>query len=216
MTQLFRRRATRLFRAGLLAIPLAALAAAWLAYALPRSDYAWRVGQPAPQPVPFSHDHHVGGLGIHCRYCHTSVERAAFAGMPPAETCMGCHAEVWSAAAVLAPIESSVAFGEPVLWQSVHRLPEFTYFHHGIHIAKGVGCETCHGRVDLMRQTVKAETLSMGWCLDCHRDPEPYLRPADAIYAMGWAPAGDEPIANLTEHYGIAVGQLTDCSVCHR
>jgi hypothetical protein len=216
MAQLFGRGATRLFRAGLLAIPLAALGAAWLAYALPRSDQAWGVGEPAPQPVPFSHEDHVGGLGIHCRYCHVSVERAAFAGMPPADTCMGCHAEIWRTAEVLAPIRSSLELGDPVLWQSVHRLPEFAYFHHGIHVAKGVGCETCHGRVDQMRQTVKAKTLSMGWCLDCHRDPEPYLRPADQIYAMGWAPPGDRPAGRLTEHYGIALRQLTDCSVCHR
>ena len=199
-------------------VPVAVAAAAWLAYALPRSDFAWGVGEPAPfQPVPFSHDHHVGGLGIHCRYCHNSVERAAFAGMPPADTCMSCHSEIWTAAAVLAPIQRSLELGEPIAWSSVHRLPDFAFFHHGIHVSKGVGCETCHGRVDLMPRTVKVNTLSMEWCLDCHRNPEPHLRPPGAIYVMGWEPTAAEAGPDLRDdHHGIVVGQLTDCSTCHR
>ena len=216
MAQLFRRRATTLFRAGIFVAVLAVLALAYVGYAVPRTDLYWSVGVPAPQPVPLSHDHHVGGLGIGCRYCHSSVERAAFAGMPSGDTCMSCHSQIWTAAAVLAPVQRSLELGEPVVWSSVHRLPDFTYFHHGIHVSKGVGCETCHGRVDLMPRTVKTETLSMGWCLDCHRDPGPYLRPRDAIYAMGWEATPDEEIPDLIEHYGIVVGQLTDCSVCHR
>jgi Cytochrome c7 and related cytochrome c len=139
---------------------------------------------PAPQPIPFNHDLHVGGLGIDCRYCHSSVERAAAAGLPSAETCMTCHSQVWTAAAVFAPIQRSLEQDQPLAWNVLHALPEFAYFHHGVHVANGVACETCHGRIDLMPRTVKTETLSMGWCLDCHRDPAPQLRPPEAIFAM--------------------------------
>ena len=217
MAQLFPRHATTLFRGGILLALVLAAAAAFLAYALPRSDRAWRVGVPEPQPVPFSHGHHVGGLGIDCRYCHDSVERAAFAGMPPAETCMSCHSQVWTAAAALAPIQRGYELDEPIVWTSVHRLPEFARFHHGIHVSRGVGCETCHGRVDRMPETVKAETLSMGWCLECHRDPGPRLRPPEAVFVMGWEPTPAEAGAatDLADHHGVAVGQLTDCTVCH-
>lgn len=210
------------------------VSAGFLAYMMPRRDAAWNVGVPASQPVPFSHDHHVGGLGIDCRYCHTSVTRAAFAGMPSASTCMSCHSQVWTAAAVLEPIRKSLETGQPIGWRVMHRLPAFAYFHHGVHVASGVACETCHGRVDLMPQTGKVETLSMGWCLECHRDPEPHLRPPNAAFAMGWAgqpahanpeqdraaltPSQEQwprewPSALIAAH---GARQLSDCSTCHR
>ncbi len=213
--QLFERRADRIFWTAIFVGVGVVISSIFLAYAMPRRDAAWNVGVPVPQPVPFSHDHHVGGLGVDCRYCHTSAARAAFAGMPSAETCMSCHSQIWTAAAVLEPVRRSAELGEPLEWQVVHNLPAFAYFHHGIHVAKGVACETCHGRIDLMPQTVKVETLSMGWCLDCHRNPEPHLRPAQALFAMGWAGESSADWSRST-YDGHAVRQLTDCSTCHR
>lgn len=236
--QLFDRGANTIFWTAIAIGMAIVISAVFLAYMLPRRDGAWNIGEPAPQPVPFSHDHHVGGLGIDCRYCHASVTRAAFAGLPSADTCMSCHSQVWTAAAVLAPIRKSVESGQPIGWRVMHELPAFAYFHHGVHVAAGVACETCHGRVDLMPQTVKVETLSMGWCLDCHRDPEPRLRPPEAVFAMGWTGQGGDEASiqspaqpgqgfgewarewpsewprELIEAHGVR--QLTDCSTCHR
>ncbi|MCB4823484.1 cytochrome c3 family protein [Roseicella aerolata] len=205
MPQLFSPRADRRLRLamGLGAAALVVLALA--AWALARSDRAWGVGVAAPQPIPFSHAIHAGSLGLDCRYCHATVERAASAGMPTAETCLGCHRQVWSVSAQFAPLESALALGSAVPWSSVHRLPEHVRFHHGAHVAAGVQCSTCHGPVEAMPRTVKAETLSMGWCLDCHRAPE----------AAGIAlPAS--PTAARHEHYGVEVSPLTRCSTCHR
>ena len=228
--QLFDRGANTIFWTAVFVGTGIIISAVFLAYMMPRRDAAWNVGEPAPQPVPFSHDHHVGGLGIDCRYCHTSVTRAAFAGMPSAGTCMSCHSQVWTAAAVLEPIRRSLDAGQPIGWRVMHSLPAFAYFHHGVHVAAGVACETCHGRIDLMPQTVKVETLSMGWCLDCHRDPKPHLRPPEAVFAMGWAGQDEEAASEralaaprewpgewpreLIEAHGVR--QLTDCSTCHR
>jgi hypothetical protein len=223
--QLFERRANTIFWTVVLIGVGIVISAIFLAYTMPRRDAAWRVGQPAPQPVPFSHDHHVGGLGIDCRYCHASVTRAAFAGMPSAETCMSCHSQVWTAAAVLEPIRRSMETRQPIGWRVMHNVPAFAYFHHGVHVASGVACETCHGRVDLMAQTVKIETLSMAGCLDCHRHPTPHLRPREAMFAMGWTGSDergpDLAAADATEWQtepfdAHAVRQLTDCSTCHR
>jgi hypothetical protein len=228
--QLFDRGANTIFWTAVFVGVGVFISAVFLAYMMPRRDAAWNVGETAPQPVPFSHDHHVGGLGIDCRYCHTSVTRAAFAGMPSAGTCMSCHSQVWTAAAVLEPIRRSIETGEPIGWRVLHNLPAFSYFHHGVHVSAGVACETCHGRIDLMPQTMKVETLSMGWCLDCHRNPEPHLRPPEAVFAMGWTGQGGEPASErssappeewprewpreLIEAHGVR--QLTDCSTCHR
>lgn len=186
--------------------------------ALYRSSFVTQVNNPRPQTVPFSHRQHVAGLGIDCRYCHTSVEDAAFAGIPPTETCMTCHSQVWTDAPILEPVRRSWDTGKPLEWVRVHDLPEFVYFDHSIHVAKGVGCVTCHGRVDQMPLTWKANTLHMSWCLECHRAPEKFIRPRDQVFSMEWQP--DEPQetlgARLLEEYDIRVGQLTNCSVCHR
>lgn len=213
MTQLFGRRASTGFRIAVLGLPVL-VAGLLIASALYwRSGAAWSVGEPAEQPMPFQHDLHVGGLGLDCRYCHGSVERAANAGMPSAQTCLTCHSQVWAGLATLEPMRTSLALDVPIPWQSVHRLPAFIVFHHGAHVRAGVGCETCHGRVDRMARTVKAETLSMAWCLECHRDPAPRLRPPDAVFEMGWIgegrPAGDPPPAATQS-------RLTDCSTCHK
>jgi hypothetical protein len=210
MAQLFTPAATTLFRVVIVLTMIGLAAAGVTAYVWARSGSTWNVGKPAPQPVPFRHDLHTGQLSIDCRYCHSTVERAADAGMPSAQTCMSCHSQVWVGASVLEPIRSSFALGQPIHWTSVHRLPDLAYF------TKGVACETCHGRVDQMPKTVKTQTLSMGWCLDCHRDPVPRLRPREAVFAMGYEPHGDDLPADIREFYREASQRLTSCNTCHR
>jgi hypothetical protein len=188
----------------------------WLISALDRSSYATEEGVVRAQPVPFSHEHHVGGLGIDCRYCHTSVEKSAFAGIPPTETCMNCHAYIWTQSPMLEPVRESFRTGKPIPWTRVHNLPDFVYFNHSIHVHKGIGCTTCHGRVDqmpLMRQT---HSLLMQWCLDCHRQPEKFIRPREFVFDMAWKPEGDQQTLGkkLVQEYHVAT--LTTCSVCHR
>jgi Cytochrome c7 and related cytochrome c len=185
---------------------------------VPRSDYYTGVGMPHRQEVPFSHQHHVGGLGIDCRYCHDLVETAATAGIPPTYTCMTCHAQIWTGAPMLAPVRQSLADGTPLRWRRIHDLPDYVYFDHSIHVAKGVGCVTCHGRVDEMRLTAKHVPLTMAWCLDCHRDPAPNLRPRERVFDLTWRPAGDARAEGerLMRAYGVRTAGLTDCSTCHR
>src|SRR5918994_755979 len=153
-----------------------------------RSPYITNVAVRIPQPVQFSHEHHVSGLGIDCRYCHTSVEFASSAGMPSTETCMSCHSQIWSESPMLAPVRASYRDNTPIRWNLVHDLPDFAYFHHGVHIQKGVGCVTCHGRVDKMPLMWKESPMTMEWCLECHRNPEPHLRPYDQIFSMAGQP----------------------------
>jgi hypothetical protein len=218
MTQIFSPAADtwiRLFLAGGAAVICVGTAAV-IAFA--RSDYytGARI-HPSPQPVPFSHQHHVGGLGIDCRYCHSSVAEGPRAGLPPTHTCMTCHSQIWTNAPMLAPVRRSLADNASLTWHRVARLPEYVYFRHDIHIAKGVGCETCHGRIDRMALTYQAVPLTMEFCLDCHRDPAPRLRPRDRVTEMGWKPS--EATASgqeLVRQYGVRVGELTYCYVCHR
>ena len=170
-----------------------------------------------PQPVPFSHKHHVSGLGLDCRYCHTTVEISQNAGMPPTHTCMTCHSQIWTNAAILAPVRQSLAEGKPLRWTRVYTLPDYVYFDHSIHIAKGVGCTECHGPIGDMPMTWKAETLYMSWCLSCHRDPAPHLRPLDQVFNPHWkrifdTPSGQELMAKNHIH----PETLSDCGVCHR
>lgn len=169
------------------------------------------------QPVPFSHKHHVGDLGIDCRYCHATVETDAFAGMPPVSTCMTCHSQLYTDQAALKPVVDSWRSGVALHWNRVHQLPDFVYFNHAIHVAKGVGCESCHGRVDRMPLTARVAPLSMAWCLDCHRAPQRHLRPRSKVFAMGWhAPDQKKLGIALMGEYHIDARRLTDCSVCHR
>ena len=187
---------------------------------------AWRilikphpaVGTPVEQVVPFSHKHHVGDDGIDCRYCHTSVETSAFAGIPPTHTCMTCHSQLFTQEPVLAPVVQSLRSGKPIRWKRIHDLPDFVYFTHGIHVAKGVGCEECHGRVDRMPLTWRVAPLTMQWCLDCHRNPEMHLRPVEHVFDMGWKPSEDQRTLGrrLVAAYHIHTSTLTDCSTCHR
>ena len=216
MAQLFTPAATTLFRVAIVLAGLGVLAAGGMAYVWARSGSTWNVGQPAPQPVPFRHDLHSGSLEIDCRYCHSTVERAADAGMPSAQTCMSCHSQVWVGASVLDPVRASYSLGQPIAWTSVHRLPDHVYFHHAAHVTKGVACETCHGRVDQMPKTVKTQTMSMGWCLDCHRDPVPNLRPREAVFTMGYEPHGQNLPEDVRAFYQEASRRLTSCNTCHR
>ncbi|MBV9784505.1 MAG: cytochrome C [Acidisphaera sp.] len=187
----------------------------WLVW--PRTDWSRRVGWVIDQPVPFSHEHHVAGLGIDCRFCHTSVEVSSNAGMPPTYTCMTCHSQIWTNAELLAPVRESLAQGRPIAWNVVNDIPQYVYFNHSIHIAKGVGCASCHGSVDRMALTYKASSFTMQFCLNCHRDPGPNLRPKEAIYDTEWHRTADTPSpAALMQQYGVPNRDLTDCSICHR
>jgi len=171
------------------------------------------------QPVPFSHEHHVGGLGIDCRYCHDSVTQSSFAGLPATKVCMTCHSQLWTNAAILAPVRESWRTGTPLAWTRVHSLPGYVYFDHSIHVAKGVGCTTCHGPVDRMPLMYQAATLQMRWCLDCHRDPAKYLRPREDVFSTTYAPPADQERLGpeLAERYHVRdVQSLTNCSTCHR
>lgn len=218
MAQLFPRSANWTLRAGVVAILMGGVVVALLVANSGRSDFLTKVNVPRDQPVPFSHKHHVTGMGIDCRYCHTAVESAAFAGVPPTETCMTCHSQIWTEAPALEPVRASFRDQLPLRWTRVHDLPDFVYFNHSIHVAKGVGCETCHGRVDQMPLTWKAQTLNMEWCLGCHRDPARFLRPRDQVVTMGYQPPVDQTVLGqrLVTEYGVDTQQLTDCSVCHR
>lgn len=201
MSQLFSPRADSRLRAfGIIGAAFLVLALV-VAFALSRSDGAWGVGTPAAQPIPFSHAIHAGRVGLDCRFCHATVEHAASAGMPTAETCLGCHSQVWNVTAQFAPLETALALGTPVTWASVHRLPEHVRFHHAAHIGAGLTCAQCHGPVETMPRTVKVETQSMGWCLDCHREAQPQ---AAALVAASHA------------QLGVEVPPLANCSTCHR
>jgi hypothetical protein len=190
----------------------------WLLAELNRSSYVTQANVVRPQPVPFSHKHHVSGLGIDCRYCHTAVEQSAFAGIPSTSTCMNCHSQIWTNSPMLEPVRESYRTGQPLRWNRVHNLAEFVYFNHGIHVNKGVGCATCHGPVDQMPLVSQENSLLMEWCLDCHRNPEQYLRPREEVFNMAWtAPANQSEFGmELVRKYNIRTEQLTDCSVCHR
>ncbi|MCB0207814.1 MAG: cytochrome c3 family protein [Anaerolineae bacterium] len=174
------------------------------------------------QPVPFSHLHHVRQLGLDCRYCHTSVEEAAFANIPPTETCMTCHSQIWTEAPILEPVRASWRDDKSLEWERVHDLSDFVYFNHSIHVNKGIGCETCHGRVDNMALISKQHTMQMEWCLNCHRNPAQYIRPVDQVLTMGYEDTLPKDYDQLVEghalvaEYGIEVGRLDNCSICHR
>lgn len=181
-----------------------------------RGPWITDVGVAPVQPIYFSHKHHVKDDGIDCRYCHTSVEHSATAGLPPTETCMSCHSQIWNNASVTEPIRQSWSSGESIKWVKVHDLPDFVYFNHSIHIAKGVGCSTCHGQIDEMPWVYKVNTLYMNWCLNCHRNPGQYLRPKEAIFKMDYQfPSNQAEVgAQLVKENHVQ--SLTDCVTCHR
>ena len=216
MPQIFHRSTNTLSKVSIFGgvILLGTIVAA--AITLDRGAFNTDVAVVKEQPVPFSHKHHVMDDGIDCRYCHTSVETSHFAGLPATEICMSCHSQIWSNAALLEPVRASWRTGESLQWTRVHDLPEFVYFNHSIHIAKGVGCATCHGRVDKMPLMFKANTLNMNWCLECHRQPEKFLRPKEEVFNMAYeAPPNQLELGReLVKKYHVQ--SLTDCYTCHR
>jgi hypothetical protein len=192
---------------------------AWVGAALNRSDYGTQVHMARVQPVQFSHEHHVSGLGLDCRYCHTSVEESSFAGLPPTQTCMNCHSQIWSNSPYLEPVRDSWKTGKPIVWTRVHNLADFVYFNHSIHVNKGVGCVTCHGRVDRMPLMWQEHSLLMEWCIECHRQPEQFLRPREDVFRMDWQPPSDQLALGrqLIKEYRIrSPAVLTSCDTCHR
>jgi hypothetical protein len=219
MAQIFSPSSNTIFRVVVLGALMSAGGLVGIAYLVQGSPYVTKQGITIAQTVPFSHEHHVKGLGLDCRYCHTSVETEASAGMPATQTCMTCHSQVWNEAPMLAPVRESLASGKPLSWTRVHDLPQFVYFHHGIHVQKGIGCSTCHGPVDKMPLVWKNEPMSMSWCLQCHKDPSKFVRPVDEVFNMAWTGA-DLPTGttgdDLVKQHKIAVDRMTDCSVCHR
>jgi len=221
MAQIFGKSSNSIARVTLIGSVMGFFGFWGLVYAVYRSPYTTDQGVPRVQPVPFSHQHHVAGLGIDCRYCHSSVENAAFAGLPSTHTCMSCHSQVWVDAPMLAPVRQSLATQQPLHWTRVNQLPDFVFFNHSIHVQKGVGCSTCHGRIDQMPLTWKEHSLYMRWCLDCHEAPERQLRPREQIFNMKWEPPADqlEQGRKLIKEYGIRterLQQLRDCGICHR
>ncbi len=191
-------------------------AVAWIFASIERSPYVTQARVVRPQPVPFSHRHHVSQLGIDCRYCHTSVEESNFAGIPPTKTCMTCHSQIHATAEMLEPVRASWRSGKSLEWIRVHDLPDFVYFNHSIHVKKGVACVTCHGPIGEMSMTWRENTLQMEWCLACHRHPERFVRPRAFVFSTEWQPEEDPEAlgARLSEAYHL--NRLTDCSTCHR
>jgi Cytochrome c7 and related cytochrome c len=215
MPQIFERSSNALARMSLVLTGLIVIALGVTLDQLQRSPWVTRQGQRADQPVPFSHKHHVQGLGLQCQYCHTTVEKSSYAGIPPTRTCMNCHAQIWTNAQLLQPVRDSWYSGQSIVWTKVHDLPDFVYFNHSIHVNKGIGCETCHGRVDQMPLMFAQNTLQMEWCLDCHRNPSKNLRPTSEIYNMDWkSPAPDHPVwcAAAGNKEGVPTAQSVDCT----
>lgn len=216
MAQLFRRSSNYVARASILLSVLGIAGIASALTGLNLSSYSTRVSEYREQPIPFSHRHHVGGLGIDCRYCHTTVEKSAFAGLPPTETCFSCHKQIWADSPMLEPVRESYRTDQSIEWVRVHDLPGFVYFNHSIHIKKGIGCQTCHGRVDLMPLMMKVNSLHMGWCLSCHRNPEQYIRPRDKVFDMAYEPPADQLALGRRLVNEYHVQKLEDCYTCHR
>jgi hypothetical protein len=220
MTQVFHPSMNTFARVTIFGAVFALLGLVGVAYGVFRSPYVTRQHVPVAQPVQFSHEHHAGALGLDCRFCHTSVETSAFAGLPPTETCMTCHSQIWRDAPMLEPVRDSLARNEPLRWNRVHDLPDYAYFNHAVHVAKGVGCVSCHGRVDQMPLVWKDQPLTMEWCLSCHREPERHLRDADKVFDLKWTAASEAAQlahgAELVKKNHIPVHRLSDCSTCHR
>lgn len=216
MPQYFSRTANTVFRLVLFSVAGGITTFAALSYLVVRSPWETVQSIPREQPVPFSHEHHVGGLGIDCRYCHTSVETSSFANIPATKICMNCHSQMWAASPTLEPVRESWRSGKSIEWTRVHDLPDYVYFNHSIHVHKGIGCETCHGRVDKMPLTWQAQPLTMEWCLNCHRHPDRYVRPRDKVIAMDYRPPSDQIALGTKLVHEYRIQSLTSCSTCHR
>lgn len=216
MAQYFSRSANTFARFSILGLVSALIVVLGLSYLIVRSPYEIMQNIPREQPVPFSHEHHVGGLGIDCRYCHTTVERSSFANIPATKICMNCHSQMWATSPMLEPVRESYRTGKSIEWTRVNDLPEFVYFNHSIHVHEGIGCETCHGRVDKMPLMWQAQPLTMEWCLGCHRHPERYVRPRDQVFAMDYRTPHDQVALGSKLMKAYHIQSLTSCSTCHR
>jgi Cytochrome c7 and related cytochrome c len=216
MAQIFHRSTNTISRVSIYG---AVILIAILGYAVDvvnQTSYVTEVHNARPQPVPFSHKHHVGELGLDCRYCHSSVEESSSAGMPATQTCMACHSQIWTSAAILEPVRASYRDSTPIAWTRVNALPDFVYFNHSIHVAKGVGCTTCHGPIAEMNITWRAQSLYMRWCLECHNAPEKYLRPRSEVFNAFYKPPPDQEALGNRLMIEYKVQKLTTCTTCHR
>ena len=216
MAQVFHRSMNSVARITVFGLPLLFAGSVLGGTIIYRSGYITGQKEVIDQPVPFSHKHHVGELGIDCRYCHTSVEESSFAGIPPTKTCMNCHAQIFSNSPFLEPIRNSYATGQSIEWTRVHDLPDFVYFNHSIHVNKGVGCTTCHGQVDRMPLMWQEQSLQMEWCVECHRQPERYLRPRELVFSVDYVAPPNQLELGQRLVAAYQVKKLTNCSTCHR
>jgi hypothetical protein len=216
MPQIFHRSTNTISKLSIFGALFILVALGWAMTVMARSSYMTTAGVAYTQPVQFSHQHHVGLLGIDCRYCHTSVETSSFAGIPPTKTCMNCHSQIWVGSPYLDPVRESYRTAKPISWQRVHYLPHFVYFDHSIHLNKGFGCVTCHGPVDQMELTWQHGTLLMEWCLDCHREPEKYVRPRNQVFNLSWKPSQDQLELGRELAQAYQLHRLLGCSTCHR
>jgi hypothetical protein len=216
MAQVFKRRTNTYAKVSIFGGVFFIAGGLWGLAALNRSDYATRAHVARQQPIPFSHKHHAGELGIDCRYCHTSVEQSARASIPATQVCMNCHSQIWTDSPTLEPVRASFLSGKSIRWIKVHDLPDFVYFNHSAHVNKGVACVTCHGRIDRMNLVFKEHSLQMEWCIGCHRNPGPNLTPREHVFDMSWTPEGDRDALakRLLDEY--QVHTRTDCDTCHR
>jgi hypothetical protein len=219
MAQIFHHSSNTIARVSIAAVVILIALIGVVTGLINMTAYVTEVNVPQPQPVPFSHKHHVGDEGLDCRYCHSSVEVSSSAGMPPTQTCMTCHSQIWTNAAMLEPVRDSYRDSKPIAWTRVNAVPDFVYFNHSIHIAKGVGCTTCHGPIGDMTITWRAQTLYMRWCLDCHNAPEKYLRPRSEVFNAFYQEPKDQLALGrkLVKEYKVQDARtLTSCSTCHR
>ena len=217
MPQIFKSSANSFARTSIvLAVVILGALAGVVVELIADSRYASRQGAAREQPIPFSHTHHVGSMGIECRYCHTGVENSQHAVVPPTKTCMNCHSQIWVNSSTLEPVRESYRTNQSIKWTKVHDLPDYVYFNHSIHVKKGVGCETCHGRVDKMPIMYQQSHLQMRWCVECHREPEKFVRPREFITKMGYEPAEPQEVLGpkLVKEYNIQ--KLETCWTCHR
>jgi len=218
MPQLFHPATNTIFRAVPVGVLLLAIFGGWAWYHLVKSQWNAGVKGVHAQPVPFSHQHHVAGLGLDCRYCHTAAAESRFAGIPPTKTCMTCHSQIWRDTPLLEPVRNSWYTDRPLHWNRVHDLPDYVYFNHAIHVNGGIGCTTCHGPVNQMPLTYRGASLQMRWCLDCHRHVEQYLRPRNQVFNPDYQPPANQLQlgTQLTAQYHIDKDAIQRCSTCHR
>jgi hypothetical protein len=216
MAQIFRPSSNSIAKLSIIASGLLLGGLLFFLGALERSPYNTRQKEFVEQPVPFSHQHHVADVGLDCRYCHFNVEKTATAGVPPTSVCMNCHSQIFADAPMLKPVRDSFKTGESIEWNRVHDLPDFVYFNHSIHVAKGVGCTTCHGKVDQMPLMYQNSTLQMSWCLECHRNPENFIRPKEDVFRVDYVPPSDQIHMGLQLVEKYHIQNKTTCSICHR